>query len=99
MYRGFARQGTHLRAHDFSKSLGFLVAQHGENQQQKTLELTIYFMEGFEISSECVCVLTFLSLGCNLVMRYELNKKLRNILLLFPIPSHVNGKPTWQSRV
>ena len=38
-----------------------------------------------------VCVLIFLSLGLNLVLWYELNKKLRDILLYFPILSHAKG--------
>ena len=33
------------------------------------------------------------------IMWYELNKKLWNILLLVPIPSHASRKPTWQSRI
>ena len=45
-----------------------------KNTKTKTLELSINFMKGFEISTECVCVLMFLSLGCNLVMCYELQK-------------------------
>ena len=34
--------------------VSFRTALYGE-KQQKTLELSIYFMEGFEISSKCVC--------------------------------------------
>ena len=43
-----------------------------EKNNKKRLELSIYFMERLEISSECVQI--FLSLSCNLVMRYELDK-------------------------
>ena len=38
------------------------------------LDLPIYFMERFEISTECVLI--FFSLCCNLIMWYELSKKL-----------------------
>ena len=63
----------HLNAHDFATSLGFLFVQHGmEKKQQKTHELSIYFMEGLEILNECVLI--FLSLSCSLVMCYELKK-------------------------
>ena len=44
-----------------------------KNNKNKTLELLIYFIEGFEISTECVLI--FLSVSCNLVMWYELDKK------------------------
>ena len=46
-----------------------------------------------------MCVLIFMSFGYNLVLWYELNKKFWDILLYFPIPFHVNRKPTWRSRV
>ena len=69
-----------------------------EEKQRKNTWTFVYFMEGLEISSER-CVLIFLSLDCNLVMWYALNKKLWNILLLFPIPSHANRKPIWRSHV
>ena len=38
-------------------------------------------------------MLIFLSHGCNLIMWYELNEKLRNILLLLPMSLHANRKP------
>ena len=90
-YRGFARRSTHLHAHDFAKSFGFLFHSAVWRQTAKNA-ITFDLMEGFEISSECVLI--FSSLSCNLVMWYELNKKLWNNLLLFPITSHVNRKPT-----
>ena len=52
-------------------------------------------MEGFEILTECMCLLIFLSLSGNLVTWYELNKKYWNILLSYPILSYAKRKPTW----
>ena len=46
-----------------------------------------------------MCVLIFLSLGCSLVLWYELNKKFWDIWLYFPILDSVERKPTWRSRV
>ena len=81
-----------------SKSLGFLLHSAVWRKQQKTLELSIFFMEKFEISSRCVCWYSGHSVGIlTMVMWYELNKKKWNNLLLFPILSHVNRKPTWRS--
>ena len=55
--RGFARRDTQVYACDFAASLGFLFVRRGmeKNKQKKTLELWIHFMEGFEISTDCVC--------------------------------------------
>ena len=56
-YRGLARRGTHLFAHDFAPPLGFLfcIARYGE-KQLKTLELLIYITERFKIKfSPSVC--------------------------------------------
>ena len=97
-YRGFARRGMHLRAHDFSKSFGFLLHSAVWRKTTKNAR-TFDLLYGRIWNFMGVCVLIFLSLGCNSVMWYELNKKLWNILLLFPIPSHENRKPTWRSRV
>ena len=50
--RGFARRGTHLYAQD----LGFLFVWRGiEKNNEKRIELLIYFTERFKISIECVC--------------------------------------------
>ena len=61
--------------------------------------LTFDLLHGRIWNINWVCVLIFLSLSCNLVLWYELNKKLRNILLCFPIPSRAKKKPMWRSRV
>ena len=53
--RGFARSGTHLHVHNLATSIGFLLHSAVCIKTTKILELLIYFMEGFEISSECVC--------------------------------------------
>ena len=45
----------HLHTNDFATPLGFPFVQLGMEEQQNTLEHLIYFMEGFEISTECVC--------------------------------------------
>ena len=55
---------------------------YGE-KQLKALTL-VYFIEPRILNFNRVCVLMLLSLGCNLVMWYELNKQLWNILLFFP---------------
>ena len=47
---------------------------------------------------QSVCFM-FLSLGRNLVLCYELDKKWRDILLYFPIPGHAKRKPTFRPRV
>ena len=52
---------------------GFLLYNVAYRKTTKTLELLIYFMEEFT-NFIGVCVLIFLSLGCNLVMWYKLNK-------------------------
>ena len=51
----------------------------------------IYFMERVVIFTKCGGIL-----ASPLVMWYELNRKLWNILLVFPVPSHANRKPTWR---
>ena len=60
----------------------FCMARYTE-KQQKMLELLIYFIEGIKISTECVCVLIFLSLSCNLVLWHEVNKKVMGHLVMF----------------
>ena len=72
--RGFARRGTHLRAHNFSKSLGFLLQSAVWRKTTKNTE-TFDLLHGRIQNFIRVCVLIFLLLGCNLVMWYELNKK------------------------
>ena len=53
-------EGLHDAARTYAPTIfqnllvSFCTARYGE-KQQKTLELLIYFMEGFEISSECAC--------------------------------------------
>ena len=73
-YRGFALRGMHLCAHDFSKSLGFLLHRAvwwKPTKHTRTFDL----LHGRIWNFIWVCVLIFLSLGCNLEMWYELNKK------------------------
>ena len=55
-----AIEGLHDAARNYARTnfkiswFPYCTARYGE-KEQKTLELSIYFMEGFEISSECVC--------------------------------------------
>ena len=97
IYRGFARRGTHFRAHDAATSHdrahGFFF--HSAVWRKTTATLDFRSVYGKSCNFHLVCVVIFLPLGYNLVMWFELNKKLWNILLLFPKPSHSNGKPTW----
>ena len=46
-------------------------------------ETSLCFMEGFEVLTECVMIVIFLSLSCNLVMWYELNKKQTEHFVVF----------------
>ena len=54
-------EGLHNAVRTYSRMIfknllvSFCTARYGE-KQQKPLKLSIYFMEGFEISPECVCV-------------------------------------------
>ena len=81
-----------------SESLGFLL--HSAVWRKTTKNTRTFDLLYVRILNFLgVCVLIFLSLGCNLVMWYVLNKKLWDLFLLFPIPSNVNRKPTWRSRV
>ena len=59
----------------------FCMAWYGEKQQKKRLNFRFASRKGCNFHQ--VCVLIFLPLDCNLVMWYELNKKLWNMLLLF----------------
>ena len=61
-----------------------------EENNKQLLKLLINFMEGLDIFMECVLI--FLSLSCNLIMWYELDKKEGNILLYFLILSHAKWK-------
>ena len=80
--------------------LGFLLHSAVWRKTKQTKNAcTLDLLHGKSCKFHRVCVVIFLPLRFNLVMWYELNKKLRNILLLFPIPSHAHGKPTWWSRV
>ena len=56
-YRGFARSGTHLYAHDFAPLPGFFFVWRSIKKQKKKkkLELLIYFIERIKISIEYVC--------------------------------------------
>ena len=94
----FAWRGTYLRVHDLKKSLGFLLHTAVWKKTPK-YAITFDLLYGRIWNFTGVCVLIFLSLGCNLVMWYEQNNKLWNLFLLFPIPSHVNKKPTWRSQL
>ena len=67
MYRGFARGGTH----DFAKSLGFLLHTAVWRKTTKNTR-TCDLLHGRIWNFIQVCVLVFLSLGCNLVLLYEL---------------------------
>ena len=77
--------------------VSFCTVRYGEKQQKNYL--TFDLLHGKSCNFHRVCMVIFLPLACNLVRWYELNKKLWNILLLFPIPSHANGKPIWRSQV
>ena len=58
--RGFSRRDTHLYAHDFATSFGFLLySAFNKNKLIKTLELSINIMEGFEISTVCVPIFLY----------------------------------------
>ena len=48
-------------------------------RKQKMFELLVYFVEEIKISTECVCVLKFLSVSfnCKLASWFELNKSYR----------------------
>ena len=72
--RGFAQRGTHLRTHDISKSLGFLLHSAVWRKTTKNAK-TSDLPHGRIWNFIRVSVLTFLSLVCNLVMWYELIKK------------------------
>ena len=62
--RGFAWYSMYLRVHDFATSLGFLLYSVVWRKTKKTLSIYLKDLK-FQLS---VCVLIFLSLGCNLVM-------------------------------
>ena len=53
-------EGLHDAVRTYARTIfqnllvSFCTAQYGE-KQQKPPELSIYFMEGFEISSKCMC--------------------------------------------
>ena len=100
--RTFSIEGLHDAVRNYARSIfqnllvSFFTARYGEKTTKNAR--TFDLLHGRIWNFIQVCVLIFLSLGCNLVMWYELNKKLWYILLLFPIPS-VNRKPTWRSRV
>ena len=49
-------QNTHLYAHDFATSLGFLFVWCGIENNNKE---SIYFMERFNIATECACWYSF----------------------------------------
>ena len=55
--------------------VSFCSMEYGEKKKAAWTFRFTSWKEGFEISTECVCVLILLSLGCNLVMWYELRKK------------------------
>ena len=54
--RGFAQRDTHYYMRTILTNLlvSYCTAGYGE-KERKMLELPIYFMEGFEISTKCVC--------------------------------------------
>ena len=86
-----------LRHAQFWKISWFPFVQHGMKKRNKT-HLIFRFTYGMISNFIPVCVLIILSPGCNLIMWYELNKKLCNILLLFQYcPMRV--QPSWQSQV
>ena len=74
--RVFARRSTHLYAHEFAMPLGFLFVWRGIEKNNKK-RLNFWFTSWKELKflwTECVCWYS-LSLSCNLVLCYELNKK------------------------
>ena len=75
--------------------VSFFAARYG-GEQQKTLELLINLWKDLNFQP-CVCVCAGIFVTCcNLIIWYELNKRLWAILLLFPIP-HVSAYHVMQT--
>ena len=92
MYRGFAQHGTHIYVHYFVTPFGFFFVRRGlENLEKNNRKhLNFWYTSWEELKFQpSVCVLILLSLSCNLVLWYELNKMFWDILLCFPIPHRV----------
>ena len=84
-YRGFAWPSTHLCSHDFSKYLGFLLhSLIWRKTTKKKTTRTFDLLHGWIWNFIGMCVLIYLSLGCNLVMCYELNKTVMVHFVAFP---------------
>ena len=82
-----------------SAAAWFLFVWRGIEKNKKIryyFGFTLWLDLKFQLS---VCVLTILPLGCYLVLWYEVNKKIWDILLHFPIPACGGRKPTWRSRI
>ena len=89
--RGFPRRGTHLYVHDFSTSPGYLFVQRGIEKNNK-LRWNFWFTSWKDLKFYLSVCANFFATQFNLVMRCELDKTQRNILLCFPIPSRAKKK-------
>lgn len=95
----FAQLGTHFVCTNLQHLLVFFyysMVWEKQKQKNKMLKLSVYFMEGSEILTKCVCWYSNHSF-INLLMWYKLDQNLQAVLLYFPILSHVK-KPTWHSQ-
>ena len=77
--------------------VSFCTARYGGKTTKHTIILDS--LHNKILNFTWVCVLIFLSLGCSLVLWYELNEKFWDILLCFPMPDCGARKPTWRWRV
>ena len=90
-YRGFAPRGTQSYAYDFALLLDSFF--YSAVWRKTTKHVIILDSLNYRISNFTqVCVLLFLSLGCSLVLWYNLNKKFLDILLYFTCKAIVSGK-------
>ena len=97
--RGFVRRGAHLYAHDFCPApwFSFLYGAVWSKTTKPAFSFDLLYSKIWNFNR--VCVLKFLSLGRNLVLWYELNKKVTRHFVVFSYARTCKRKPTWWSQL
>ena len=84
-----------LHVHDVAHLLVCFCTERCGEKQPKLLELLIYFLEGFEISSGCVCWHSCHSVAIGNVIWTKWTFAEHVVIL----PPCAESKPTWRSQV